>query len=175
MPAWNDKGFLEPKFLGSWDVPKNSTLVVRIKGFEMNKVKNHKTNREEDKFILLLYKYKPMICNITNAKLVTEALGTKEMNDWVGRHIEIQVKIVRSPQGMTPALRVKNEEPPSPPKPVFTPESARWIGAVKSVAENETTIESIKGKFNLSEEHEEQMKEEAMKYIENKQNYDNEQ
>lgn len=173
MPAWNDKGFLEPKFLGAWDVPKGGTLIVKIKDFEMVKVKNHKTNREEDKFTLKLHNHKPMICVITNAKAITEALGTKEMNDWIGKYIDIQVKIVHSPQGMVPALRVKKEAPPTP-KYSFTPEHKKWDDVIKSIAEGDGTIEQMKEKFTLSEAHEEQMKEEAMSYIEQNKKEENE-
>lgn len=173
--AWNDKGVLDPKFLGSWDVPESGKLIVKIKNAETKEVDNFKTNKKESKLIINLFGYKPMVCNITNAKAISLALKTKYLEDWANKYIEIGTKKIRAFGETTLALRVKDIAPPPPPLPNLNPDCERWSGAVKSVAENEISIEKIKGSFELSEEHEEQMKEEAMSYVEEKQNYQNEQ
>lgn len=172
MRAWNE--ILDPKFIGSWDIPEGGTVVVKITKAEQEYVDNFKTNKKEKKLILYLDKFKPLVCNITNAKSISLALKTNDLDLWIGRYIEIYAKKIRAFGENKLALRVKDVAPPPPPKPKFEPSNERWEGAVKSIAENETTIEKMKKVFTLSPAHEEQMKEEAMSYIEEKQKYDNE-
>ena len=45
--AWNDKDVLNPKFLGSWDIPTGGTIIAKIIEAKTEEVDNFKTNKKK--------------------------------------------------------------------------------------------------------------------------------
>lgn len=170
--AWNDKGFLDPKFLGSWDIPESGKLIVKIKNAEMKEVDNFKTNKKEQKLIIILFGYKPMVCNITNAKAITSALGSKYLDNWENKYIEIGTKKIRAFGSTVDALRVKDTAPPPPQKPELTPESEKWEAGVKFLVDGGTFL-NLEKAYSISAENKERIIEESMSNLEEKQEYEN--
>ena len=168
MRAWTE--ILDPKFLGAWDIPKDKSLIVKIKEGRKELVENYKTNKTENKLVLYLQGYKPFICNLLNAKVITMLFGTIDLDIWAGKYIEIETKKIRAFGENVLALRVKNSLPKTPKLPELTPKSERWSGAVQAVADGKTTILKIRENFILSELDAEQMTSEGMDYLESKEN-----
>jgi inosine-uridine nucleoside N-ribohydrolase len=147
MTAWND--ILNPKFLGSWDVPENSTLKLRIKSAYKEMVDNFKTNKKEEKLIISFYgNYKPMVVNITNAKAISFAVKSKMLEDWQEKFIEVGTKSIRAFGETTLALRVKDTQPKIE---VLNKTHSRYNAAVDSLKSKKTTIESIKTTYIINE------------------------
>lgn len=150
--AWNE--ILNPKFLGSWDVPNGGKLTVKITGADEEEIDNFKTNKKEKKLIVYLENLKPMVCNITNAKNISKALKTKMLNEWVGRSIQLEVKQIRAFGENTDCIRVCDVVPKMAEKEELNPKHVKWEGAKKALKDGSVKIEDIKKIFKLTEENE---------------------
>lgn len=103
--------YLDKPFLGAWDVPDGSDLILTIDHASRDTVKN----KEGEKIKLTLHfkeRYKPMVCNVTNGKAIAQALGSGNVEDWAGKKISIYVAHdVPAFGGTTDALRVRKYAP----------------------------------------------------------------
>lgn len=80
--------FMDKDFFGAWDIPDGGDLVVTIDHAEINEVTNE---RGKEKKLTVHFKdgYKPLICNATNGNAISEALGSKKVEDWKGKKIAL--------------------------------------------------------------------------------------
>ena len=103
--------YLDKPFLGAWDVPDGSDLILTIDHASRDTVQN----KEGKKIKLTLHfkeRYKPMVCNVTNGKAIAQALGSGNVEDWAGKKISIYVAHdVPAFGGTTDALRVRKYAP----------------------------------------------------------------
>lgn len=102
--------FMDKNYLGSWDVPEGSDLVLTIDHPERNEVQNQQ-GKENKLVIHFKEDYKPMILNKTNSESISKAVGSKKVEDWCGNRISIYVKEVAAFGGTTDALRVRDYAP----------------------------------------------------------------
>lgn len=105
--------FMDKSFLGSWDVPDNGDLILTIDHVSRDDVQNEKG--KEKKFTLHFKErgYKPMICNVTNAKAIAKAHNSTHVEDWENKKISI-FKATISAFGQTQeCLRVRDYAPKS--------------------------------------------------------------
>ena len=104
--------FMDKNYLGSWDVPEDSDLILTIDHAERNDVKNERGS--EKKLVLHFVErgYKPMILNTTNSKNISTAYGSTKVEDWEGKRIAIHTEKVTAFGGTTDALRIR----PYPPR-----------------------------------------------------------
>ena len=89
--------FMDKSFLGSWDVPDGSDLILTIDHAARDDVKNEKG---QEKKLTLHFKetgYKPMICNTTNAKAISKAYNSTKVEDWENKKIAIYKATLRKP------------------------------------------------------------------------------
>ena len=103
--------FMDKNYLGSWDVPEGSDLVLTIDHAARDDVKNERGS-ERKLTIHFVEDKKPMILNATNSKRITEAYGSPKVEDWAGKKIAIYTEKVTAFGGTTDALRIR----PYPPK-----------------------------------------------------------
>ena len=81
--------FMDKSFLGAWDVPDGSDLVLTIDYAARDEVQN---DRGKEKKLTVHFKerdYKPMICNTTNAKAISKAYNSTKVEDWENKKIAI--------------------------------------------------------------------------------------
>lgn len=105
--------FMDKSFLGAWDVPDGSDLVLTIDRVQIDEVKN---DRGIDKKMALHFKereYKPMICNTTNAKAISKAYGSTKVEDWENKKIGIYKATISAFGQTTDCLRVRDYKPKS--------------------------------------------------------------
>ena len=152
--AWNDKDVLNPKFLGSWDIPTDGTIIVKIIESKTEEVDNFKTNKKEQKLVVYIQNHKPMVCNITNAKAVSKALKSKYLEDWNNKYIEIGTKRIRAFGEDTDCLRVKDKAPTPPvvKKEVITKEHKNFEVIKQALLDKKTTVEKLNSMYEISEE-----------------------
>ena len=103
--------FMDKNYLGSWDVPEGSDLILTIDHAARDDVKNERGS-ERKLTIHFVEDKKPMILNATNSKRITEAHGSPKVEDWAGKKIAIYTEKVTAFGGTTDALRIR----PYPPK-----------------------------------------------------------
>ena len=102
--------FMDKNYLGAWDVPDEGDLILTIDRAARDDVKNDR-GTERKLTIHFVEDYKPMILNATNAKAISEALGSTKVETWQGQRIAIYTQKVTAFGGTTDALRVRNYRP----------------------------------------------------------------
>lgn len=103
--------FMDKSFLGSWDVPDGSDLILTIDYVARDDVQN---DRGKEKKLTLHFRerdYKPMICNTTNAKAISKAYGSTKVEDWANKKIAIYKATISAFGQTTECLRIR-EYPP---------------------------------------------------------------
>lgn len=103
--------FMDKSFLGSWDVPDGSDLVLTVDYVSRDEVQN---DRGKEKKLTIHFKerdYKPMICNTTNAKAISKAYGSTRVEDWKNKKIGIYKATISAFGQTQECLRVR-EFPP---------------------------------------------------------------
>ena len=81
---------LDKQWLGHWDCPAGGEedLVVTIDHFAKAEVTG--TNGSKDKKNICYFKEcKPLICNVTNMKMIAKVLGSNNFEDWEGQTIAL--------------------------------------------------------------------------------------
>lgn len=103
--------YMDKSFLGSWDVPDTSDLVLTIDYVAQDDVKN---DRGSEKKLTIHFKerdYKPMICNTTNAKAISKAYGSTKVEDWANKKIQIYKATISAFGQTQECLRVREYAP----------------------------------------------------------------
>lgn len=102
--------YMDKSFLGSWDIPDDSDLVLTVDYVAQDDVQNDR-GREKKLTIHFKENYKPMICNTTNAKAITKAYGSPKVEDWENKRIGIYKASIVAFGETRECLRVR-EYPP---------------------------------------------------------------
>ena len=102
--------FMDKNYLGSWDVPDGEDLVLTVDKAARDDVKNERGS-ERKLTLHFVEDYKPMILNATNAKAISEALGSTKVETWAGQRIAIYTTKVTAFGGTTDALRIRSYPP----------------------------------------------------------------
>lgn len=103
--------YMDKSFLGAWDVPDGSDLILTIDHAAQDDVQN---DRGKEKKLTLHFKereYKPMVCNTTNAKAISKAYGSTKVENWEGKKISIYKATISAFGQTTECLRVREYAP----------------------------------------------------------------
>jgi len=103
--------YMDKNYLGSWDVPEGDDLILTVDHCERNEVQNE---RGSEKKLVMYFKetgYKPMILNTVNSEAISEAYGSKRVEDWEGKKIAITTEKVKAFGSMKDALRIRPYKP----------------------------------------------------------------
>ena len=103
--------FMDKNFLGSWDVPEGSDLILTIDHVARDDVQNERGSEKKMTLHFREEGYKPMICNTTNAKAISEAYKTPMVEDWENKKIAIYRATISAFGNVTECLRVRNYPP----------------------------------------------------------------
>ena len=103
--------YMNKNYLCSWDVPEGDDLILTVDHCERNEVQNE---RGSEKKLVMYFKetgYKPMILNTVNSEAISEAYGSKRVEDWEGKKIAITTEKVKAFGSMKDALRIRPYKP----------------------------------------------------------------
>lgn len=94
--------------------PDGSDMVVQIKDVRSEVIQGQR-GREEKLIVYFDGDVTPdkWILNKTNGSMIEKVTGTAYMDEWVGKKLQLYVDIVSTPQGMKPAVRVREFAPQS--------------------------------------------------------------
>jgi hypothetical protein len=99
-------GFLKADDIGT------KRVRVTIDGIELKEFDDGK------KLVInFLGKDKALVCNKTNASIITEVLGSDDTDDWEGKSIVLYTKKVEMSGKLVPAIRVQLDEAPAKAAP----------------------------------------------------------
>lgn len=149
------KKLMHPDYIGAYELmdgASNRELVVKIENIKREMVTGPDGKKEECT-VMAIPPYKPMILNSTNQKALTKATGSPFIEDWRGKHVTLFVAKVKAFGDTVDALRIKPELA-QVKKPEFTPEHAKWAGAVQAIKDGtntaDATIATIEKSYTLS-------------------------
>ena len=121
MPHY--RKLFDERFVGSWDLPTDKPVTVKIAKVGQDTVFDPKENTKETVPVLFFVgKKKSMVLNKTNAKTIARLHGD-DTDGWVGKQIALTVENVKAFGEVWPAIRVANTrlqdavKPPPEPKP----------------------------------------------------------
>lgn len=136
------KKLTDTNYFGSWDI-EQSEIILRITKVERQEVMNGE-GRADNKIVLHLDKYKPLILNKTNEKSISKLFGPY-VEDWVNKYFTAFKTNVKSFGETVEAVRIRTRPP------VFNDKHPAYADAVKAVKEGKRTKEQIKAAFNASD------------------------
>ena len=104
------------KYLKAADL-QGRRLKVTIESADMETIQGD--GGKEDKLVVrFIGKDKGLVCNVTNANMIAEVLGTEETDDWINQSIVLYEAKVEYQGKRVPAIRVAEvpgSRPPPPP------------------------------------------------------------
>lgn len=103
--------FMDKSFLGAWDVPDGSDLVLTIDHVARDDVQNERGSEKKLTIHFREKDYKPMIVNTTNAKAISTAYKSTKVEDWENKKIGIYKATISAFGQTTECLRVRDYPP----------------------------------------------------------------
>jgi hypothetical protein len=96
MNTQNDhwKAMTDPKYLGAWDfVPfEGRDIILTIASVRQEEVTGQGNKKQKRPIIYWAEPgFKPMICNITNGKVISSLVGGNRTSLWTGKKIQLYV------------------------------------------------------------------------------------
>lgn len=111
MPHW--KSLQGKDFLGSWDFEQGEEKTVTIKGYRSEIIENPQNPSavKKPKVVIDFEEVKPYPMNTTNCTMISEVLGSPDLDDWIGKQIVLHVEKVRGFGKIVDAIRVMDKLP----------------------------------------------------------------
>ena len=101
-----------PDYLGSWDFQPGEEKILTIKEVKRESVYNPSSSGKEECTVAhFVENTKPLILNVTNAKMIAKVWGTPFIEDWANRKIIVKVKKISAFGEMVDAVRVSSDRP----------------------------------------------------------------
>jgi len=154
------KKLTNPNFLGSYSLDPGKDKIVTITKVVKEQVTNG-DGKKQDAIVAYLNGEKPMILNKTNCKIISKIYDCPYIEDWAGKQIILFSTKVKAFGEEVEALRIRPNKPNNK-KQELTPKHEKWAGAVKALKEGNVTIESIKKTYELSEQNQQKLIDEAI-------------
>lgn len=106
------KKLLNPKYLGSHDLEEGKEYKVTIEKFERDvEIIGDGGKKQKKSIVYFAGATKPMILNATNLKMISLVVGSKFIEDWIGKSLFIKVVQERAFGEMLDVVRVINKKP----------------------------------------------------------------
>ncbi len=100
------KKLRNPDYLGAYSFDEGQDKILTIKSVAVEVVKTAE-GAEDCTIVRWVENEKPMILNVTNAKMIQKLLKTSYIEDWAGRQIQLYAAQVKAFGEMTDAVRVR--------------------------------------------------------------------
>jgi len=103
--------YMDKNFLGSWDLNESGDTVLTIDHVERNDVQNERGSEKKMTVHFMERDYKPMICNTTNAKAISNAVGSTKVENWEKKKIALYKATITAFGQTTECIRVRDYAP----------------------------------------------------------------
>ena len=140
------KKLTNPDYIGAFSLEEGKDLVVTIKDVKRMSV-TQMGGKQEECTVATLIGQKPFIINKTNAKTITQVVGSPYIEDWGGQSIILFASKTKfGKDNNVECLRVR---PTAPRKPDLILDSEDY-NKVKEAIKNGYTLAQIQTKFSVS-------------------------
>ena len=106
MTHW--KKLTNPDYLGAYSLEDGQDMILTIDRVQRETVTGPEGKKEECTVLHWKEKQKPMILNVTNAKMIEKLLQTPYIEQWSGHRLQIGTAKVRAFGDVVDALRVRD-------------------------------------------------------------------
>lgn len=100
-----------PDYIGAYAFAPNEEKTVTIRAVERKIVTGAEGKKEECTVVSFVEKEKPLILNVTNAKMIEKHAGTPYIERWGGVRIILVVERVKAFGDVVDAVRVSKKKP----------------------------------------------------------------
>lgn len=144
------KSCFKSDYLGSQDLPDRKDIILTIAGVLKQDVVGSGNSKQERPILHFVEKVKPMICNVTNAKVISTLANSTLPVKWEGLRIQVYIKENVSAFGTVgDALRIRDFTPRAPQKPVLKEGTPAFTGAIEFIKSGHSIAE-IEKKYSIS-------------------------
>lgn len=144
------KRLVNPDYIGAYSLDEGKDLVVTL-GEVKRLMVTSTGGKQEECTVAELKGQKPFIINVTNAKSITQVVGSPYIEDWQGQKITLFVSKTKLKGEEVECLRVRPTKP-SITKPKLLITDIVNFEKVKKAIENGYTLEQIKSKWDIDAE-----------------------
>lgn len=101
------KKLTNPDYLGAYALEPGQDITATIKSVKVENIVGADGKKEDCTVMRFVENIKPMILNVTNAKVLEKLLKTPFIENWSGRKIQIGVESVKAFGDVVDALRIR--------------------------------------------------------------------
>lgn len=141
------KKLRNPLYLGAYDFDQNEERTVTIEKVIIEDVKGP-DGKSEQCTVVYLKDSKPFICNATNAKAISKAIGSPYIEDWQNKPITLFTQKIRAFGEVVDALRCKAAKP----KQLPSLNQERFDKAIEAIKSGSYSVEKLKAEYSLTKE-----------------------
>lgn len=140
-------------YIGHWDLPENGDLVLTIESAQWEGVTDPISKKVEScRVVKFKEKYKPLICNQTNAQSILKSTGVRFMEDSIGCKIRLFEDTVRNHKTKEDVSCIRIRRDAVKAKQVLNEKHSKWAGACKSVKEGAIDLDGLRKHFEVTDE-----------------------
>lgn len=144
------KKLVNPDYIGAYSLEEGKDLVVQIG--EVKRVMVTSTGgKQEECTVAELVGQKPFIINVTNAKAITQVVGSPYIEDWKGQKISLYISTTKLKGDMVECLRVRPVAPKSTLPTLLVSDTVNFE-KVKKAVDGGYTLAQIKTKWDIPQE-----------------------
>ena len=155
------KQLTNPNYIGAYSLSEGQDLEVQILKVTKEMVKGE-GGKQDECTIATLKDQKPLILNKTNCKTIAKLFETPYIEEWAGKKITLFKSVTKLKGEDVECLRIRDKKPPQS-KAILNQSNPNWEKAIKAVKSGAFTIESLKLKYEISDEIKEIILNEALK------------
>lgn len=105
------KALTNPDYIGAYAFQPNEKKIGTIKIVKREMVTGTDGKKEECTVVHFVENLKPLILNVTNAKMIQRLYNTPYIENWVGKKIQMSVKKIKAFGDVVDAVRIDNVKP----------------------------------------------------------------
>lgn len=144
------KQLTNPNYIGAYSLSEGQDLEVQILKVTKEMVKGE-GGKQDECTIATLKDQKPLILNKTNCKTIAKLFETPYIEEWAGKKITLFKSVTKLKGEDVECLRIRDKKPPQS-KAILNQSNPNWEKAIKAVKSGSFTIESLKLKYEISDE-----------------------
>lgn len=105
------KKLTNPDYLGAYALDPDNDTILTIKSASKETFTGTSGKREEGLVVHFVEDIQPLICNRTNAKAISKAVGSPYIDEWKGKRIALYIASVNAFGETVDAARVRSVAP----------------------------------------------------------------
>lgn len=145
------KRLANPDYLGAYDFQPGEERIVTVKNVTRETVSGPDGKKEECTILHFVEKYKPMIMNATNSKMLTKLADSPYVEDWAGKSFKLAVRKIKAFGDMVEALRIMPDKVIKQ-KPKLELNTENFTNCRNSYLADNGWLPKIKAKYEVSQE-----------------------